>query len=119
MAKGYGWELEKVKELSEVEAYEALYNLDKIQKQEKASRLSEQSVAVSAGMGDKKAHQRIKKTIDEISQEQKLDQKKEILRTGQGKLSIDKLLTAEDFSKILEQVDKNGGLKNSRDIPKV
>jgi hypothetical protein len=99
--------------LSEIEAYEALHNLNKLQKQDKAARLTEQTIAVSAGMGSKKAHQAVKKTVDEIANDEKADQRKDLMRTGKGKSSVDKILTPEDFQKILQQVDKNGGFKRS------
>ena len=109
LAKGYGWDLEKIKEMTEIEVYQAAHNLDRIEKKKTAEKLNEIAISTAAGFGSKEANQKIKKITNEIESESKREQFKETLAKGKPQVDVP-MLSKEHLNDIFNNVEfTNGG----------
>lgn len=105
-----------VEEMTEIEIYENLVNLGKIQKQERARRLSENTLSSSAGMGDKKSVKKVNTIIKEVEQEEKEEERREKIMHGTPKTDFDEMISDDKLKEIMRGLD--GGFKAITNRPK-
>jgi len=92
--------------MEELDLYKAINNAVKMKKQANARRLSSLTMATAAGQGNKEANRKIKKILKEVLDEERTEQTRELLKTGQGKLVNQKLLTNEELKQLLGVKEK-------------
>ena len=107
MAKGYGWELEYIKNLSEIELYQAIINLQKILKRERLEKLGIQVLGTAAGMGDKASGQKIRSEFTEARSEDSQEEQREIISKGKPRKSEIPLLDRETLTKVVNEAKQN------------
>lgn len=91
--------MDYIKELSEVELYQSLENLLKIEKRQRAVDLNMASIAASAGSGNKDALKKVNEIVGEIRDEDRLEENRERFSKGVGELTAP-LLTAEQLANL-------------------
>lgn len=98
LARSYGWTIEHIENLTDLEIFDALEQLSNMLEEEKVQNLQLNALASSAGAGNKKNIQ----AIHEISRKHdRKKQMKETINVADGKLSVPKLTDAE-----LEQISR-------------
>ena len=109
MCREFGWSIEYVENLTEIELYTHLENIHKIKKSEKLQNIVTQTRAVAAGMGDKKSQKSINKEVkdDEREKNREQQEKEYIERYKKGERG-NAPLTFEEIAKIEKKDNENG-----------
>lgn len=85
--------------MTEVELYQSLENLLKIQKRQRAIDVNMAALAASAGAGNKEAVKRVNEIITEIKDEERIEENKERYKKGVPEIKAP-LLTAEQLANL-------------------
>ena len=99
--------MEAIKEMSEIDIYNALHNLGKLNKREALDQLQISVLATAAGMGNKDASRKVSQKVSDMKQEERREQQRETFAKGTPRGLGMPLLSTEDLNKLGEVV-KNG-----------